>query len=96
MFIAGGICFGVIILLSQTGMPFLLKCVAGGLAVCAVEFAAGMVVNVWLKLNVWDYTHYGYHIMGQVCLRYLIIWSGLSGLVMLAYPFLTKALRYSI
>lgn len=90
MFIAGGVCFIILIQLSISNIPFLLKCLAGGIAVCTVEFAAGCIVNLWLKLNVWDYTHYGYHIMGQVCLRYLVIWSGLSAIVMWGYPALLR------
>jgi uncharacterized membrane protein len=94
MFVAGGICFCILIMISQSGMPFLLKCLAGGLAICVVEFAAGAVVNLWLGLNVWDYTRYGYHILGQVCLRYFVIWSALSGVVMWGYPLLSKAFKH--
>lgn len=90
MFIAGGVCFLILLKLSSVNFPFLLKCVAGGASICAVEFAAGCIVNLWLKLNVWDYTRYGYDIMGQVCLRYFIIWSALSGLVMWGYPALLR------
>lgn len=96
MFIAGGICFCVLIVISHSGMPFVWKCLAGGLAICTVEFAAGCIVNLWLKLNVWDYTRYGYHILGQVCLRYFVIWTLLSGVVMWGYPLLSKTLRYNL
>jgi uncharacterized membrane protein len=96
MFIAGGICFCILIFISQSQLPFLLKCLAGGLAISAVEFAVGCIVNLWMGLNVWDYTHYGYHILGQVCLRYLVIWTALSGIVMWGYPRLSKTLRYNL
>ena len=94
MFIAGGVCLCILIRLSRSGMPFLLKCLAGGLSICAVEFAAGCIVNLWLGLNVWDYTRYGYHILGQVCLRYFVIWSALSAVVMWGYPLLSKTLKH--
>ncbi|HCM14273.1 MAG TPA: hypothetical protein DHW85_13950 [Lachnospiraceae bacterium] len=46
--------------------------------ITAVEFLVGLVVNVWLKLNVWDYSNLPYNIMGQVCLIYTNVWFFLS------------------
>jgi uncharacterized membrane protein len=86
MFIAGGVCFCILIKLAESRrLTFFGKCLAGGASICAVEFVAGCIVNLWLGLGVWDYTRYGYHLWGQVCLRYFIIWSALSGVVIWGY-----------
>ena len=46
--------------------------------ITAVEFLVGLVVNVWLKFNVWDYSKLPYNVMGQVCLLYTNLWFFLS------------------
>ena len=91
MFIAGGACFCILIKLAESDrLTFFGKCLAGGAAICAVEFVAGCIVNLWLRLGVWDYTRYGYHIWGQVCLRYFVIWCALSGAVIWCHGFAVR------
>ena len=82
MFIAGGISFLFLVWLSGLGLPFLLKCVIAGAFITLVEFIVGCVVNLWLRLDVWDYSRCRYNVMGQVCLLFTVLWSGLSGVVM--------------
>lgn len=55
-----------------------LKCVVGALLITAVEFVGGAVINVGLKLHVWDYSARRYHLYGQVCLLYSVLWCFLS------------------
>ena len=77
MFVTGGICFLLIGMLNQAytwNMALVSQMVISGLIVTAVEFTVGLIVNVWLKLNVWDYSKFPYNIMGQVCLLYTNMW----------------------
>lgn len=81
MLIAGGICFVLIGLLNEIfprDMAVLSQMAISAVIVTAVEFTVGLIVNVWLKLNVWDYSDKPYNIMGQVCLLYTNIWFFLS------------------
>ena len=50
----------------------------GGVLVTALEFITGLIVNVWLGLNVWDYSNLPLNLMGQICLPFFFAWVGLS------------------
>jgi len=81
MFLAGGLCFcllGAINRRYEYGMSLIAQTVIGGLAITAVEFAFGLVLNVWLKLHIWDYSGLPHNLMGQVCLAYVYLWQWLS------------------
>lgn len=81
MFIAGGICFVLIGLLNEVyswDMAIISQMAVSAIIITSVEFTVGLIVNVWLKLNVWDYSNKPYNIMGQICLLYTNIWFFLS------------------
>lgn len=59
-------------------MPLTMQMAAGALVVTAAEFAAGVVLNVWLDLSIWDYSELPYNIMGQICPQFTLAWAGLS------------------
>lgn len=84
MFVAGGLSLIAISKIAKTKLSFPLKCLASGGAICLIELASGLVVNVWLGLNVWDYSGEKYNILGQVCPKFFVLWSALSGIVILA------------
>lgn len=73
-------------------MPLSLQAVICGTAITVTEFLAGLVLNVWLKMGVWDYSQMKYNILGQVCPQFLLIWVVLAavGIVMLDW------MRYAI
>ncbi len=81
MFLAGGLCFVFIGLLNDflgekisfIGLMFL-----SALIITAVEFITGIIVNVWLKLDVWDYSYLPYNLNGQICLLFTNLWFLLS------------------
>ena len=50
------------------------QCLIGALLVLLVEFISGCVLNLWLGLDIWDYTGKFGNIMGQVCVQYGILW----------------------
>ena len=81
MFAAGGICvlmFGIINTRVGGRMPVIPRCLLGGAVITAVEFLFGLVFNVWLKMNVWDYSHLPLNLMGQVCVPFFLMWTALS------------------
>lgn len=51
--------------------------IGGGLITIA-EFITGLIVNIWLKLGVWDYSGLPLNIMGQICLPFYFAWVALS------------------
>jgi uncharacterized membrane protein len=81
MFIAGGICFILIGLLNEI-LPWKMAIVSqmaiSAVIITVIEFITGLIVNVWLNLNVWDYSSKPYNIMGQICLLYTNYWFFLS------------------
>lgn len=81
MLVAGGICFILIGGLNEGyswNMSLVSQMVISSGIVTTVEFTVGLIVNVWLKLNVWDYSNMPYNFMGQICLLYTNIWFVLS------------------
>lgn len=59
-------------------MPLWVQCVFGSLMITAVELVAGLILNVYMGLAIWDYSHIPFNLGGQICLRFSIAWVGLS------------------
>ena len=41
----------------------------------ALEFVAGIILNIWLGLGVWDYSNLPGNLMGQICPQFTIAWA---------------------
>ena len=90
MFLLGGICFLFFAIQGRvTGWQDalwrqVLRC---AIFVTSMEFITGIIVNKWLHLEVWDYTDQPFQLFGQICLPFMIIFSGLSvvGIVVSGY-----------
>lgn len=81
MFFLGGLCFLVLGLINEnTGWetPVFFEMLLGAFIITALEFVFGYVLNIRLRLDVWDYSDMPYNIMGQVCLPYMALWFVLS------------------
>lgn len=39
-----------------------------------IEFSSGMIFNVWLKMNLWNYSGKLFNLYGQICLQNAILW----------------------
>lgn len=77
MFLCGGACFLCCGLLNENvkiKMSFVSQMVLSSLIITALEFTTGLIVNVWLKMDIWDYSHLPYNFMGQICLFYSFLW----------------------
>ena len=80
MGIIGGVCVVLVGLLDEVQQrPPLILQMAQGAVICTVlELLAGLVLNVWLGLDVWDYSDVPGNLMGQVCPQFTLAWAGLS------------------
>lgn len=79
MAIAGGIVMVIFnFILCFENIGFLARCLIGALVITAVEFAFGMVVNVWLGWNVWDYSDKPFNVFGQICPIFSLGWFFIS------------------
>jgi hypothetical protein len=83
MLAAGGLCFVLLCFLARSQISLLYGAVIGAIGITLVELAVGSVVNLWLGLEVWDYSMLPFNLWGQVSLPYTLIWFVLSVLVIL-------------
>lgn len=77
MFIVGGIAYILIGIINEYfpwDMYIETQTLIGVGTVLVLEFISGCILNLWLKLNVWDYSNQFGNILGQVCLLFAIIW----------------------
>lgn len=80
MIIAGGICFVIFSKIAKKykNRRILFKSLICALSVTAVEFIFGLVFNILLGMNVWDYSGLPLNFLGQICLLYSMIWMVLA------------------
>ncbi|MBQ2285695.1 MAG: hypothetical protein II252_00050 [Clostridia bacterium] len=77
---AGGICFMFFGSISDKFKKagLFIKGLIGSTFITGVEFIFGVVFNIILKKNVWDYSKMPLNIIGQVCMPYSCLWVLLS------------------
>ena len=76
--ICGGICFLIMYVISKLDIPLIRKWILSASGIVTVEFYTGCLVNLALGWNVWDYSALPYNLLGQICLRFSLIWLALS------------------
>ena len=76
MILLGGLVFAVLYRLDlrMGNKNYVLKCSVGSVIISSMEFLCGYVVNVQLKMHVWDYSGLKFNILGQVCPKYTAVW----------------------
>ena len=91
MFILGSLCFlllgGINEFLSWE-LGFVWQMLIGAGIVTILELIVGIVVNVWLGLEVWDYSNLPFNFMGQICLPFSFAWTLLSGVAIVVDDYL--------
>lgn len=95
MGVLGGLCFIIIGELNEhntTNLSFLNQCICGSLIITSLEFVAGVILNMILGLNIWDYSNMPFNIYGQICLPFTIAWFFLSGVAILLDDFIRHIL----
>ena len=95
MVIVGGICGLLIGLLNEKNkkMNLLLQMVEGMVIVTVLEFVSGIILNLCLGLNVWDYSNMRFNLLGQVCPQFCIAWFFLSYFVIRIDDLLRKTIN---
>ncbi len=83
MFIAGGLSLIAINILCCTFESFkkrniFFKAIIGGFLITIIEFIVGIIYNVLLNQEIWDYTEMPLNLLGQICLPFSILWIALS------------------
>ena len=58
-------------------VPLWIQAAGCAVLVTATELLAGLILNVWLGLGVWDYSDLWGNLWGQICPQFAAIWWGL-------------------
>ena len=76
MAIAGGLCAMFIYVLNTefSNMGLIEKCFAGAVIITSVELVTGIIVNLIMKWDVWDYSDRAFNFLGQICPLYFFLW----------------------
>lgn len=59
-------------------MPMIFQTLICGVAITIVELIAGIIINIILGMNVWDYSNLPFNFLGQICLSFSLLWCVLS------------------
>ena len=80
MFLVGGICFILIGIINEITpkMPLVRQMLMSAAIITALEFMSGCVLNIWLDLDIWDYSNETFNLLGQISLKHTIYWFLLS------------------
>lgn len=82
MLLLGGALFLLIGGLNEVALkwetPLLLQGVYGAAIATAAELLAGVVLNIYLRLGIWDYSNIPFNLLGQICLPFSLLWVALS------------------
>jgi hypothetical protein len=81
MIVVGGLCFVLIGGINEWftwDMALVLQGAIATVNILIVELGAGIVLNRWLGLGIWDYSHLPGNILGQICLPFAAAWYALS------------------
>ena len=76
MFLLGSICFiyaGIQNEFTSWDIPLWKQVLKVDLFVLIAEFVSGCILNLWLKLNVWDYSNLKFNILGQSSLLFAFL-----------------------
>ena len=82
MFVLGGVLFLVLGALNENLLewdtPLFIQGLIGAAIVTSAELISGVVLNLWLGLNVWSYSDIPFNFMGQICLPFSLLWVPVS------------------
>jgi uncharacterized membrane protein len=92
MFILGGLCFILVGLINEYYSIFKISLLTqqsiSCLIITVLELIFGLILNVWLGLDIWDYSNLKFNFMGQICLKYSMLWFFLSLPAIIFYDYL--------
>lgn len=91
MIAVGGICGVIVGLINEDfdfDMPLLLQMFIGAFCITVIEFVSGLILNVWLGLDIWNYSLKPFNLLGIVCLENSVYWYFLSGIAIILDDFI--------
>lgn len=80
MAVVGGICLLMIRSINRrfSYKPYAFRAMLCSVGISLIELASGILLNMILHLNVWDYSAQPLNFMGQICPLYSVLWFFLS------------------
>lgn len=80
MFLVGGICFILIGIINEITpkMPLVRQMLLSAVIITVAEFVSGCILNIWLDLDIWNYSNETFNLLGQISLKHTIYWFLLS------------------
>lgn len=76
----GGLCVVLVYLVDKCALSTWRKMLLCGAGITAIEGICGWILNLALRMNVWDYSNQPFNLYGQVCVLFFWVW------VFLSYP----------
>lgn len=70
--------------------PFFSQVILGATIATALELVAGLILNVWLGLGVWDYSNLPWNLWGQICPQFTVAWAALMAISIKLENFMHK------
>lgn len=86
MFILGGLCFLLVGAINECfpwETPMWKQCIIGTSIILLLEFVFGCILNLWLGLNIWDYSNTPLNLLGQISLPFAVAWYFLTALAII-------------
>lgn len=78
MILVSGVCCYLVGKLNEHPIFFERKmwqqCFTGTFITLFIEFFSGMFLNVWLGLNIWNYSDMKWNLYGQICPQFGFLW----------------------
>ena len=95
MFVLGGLVFGFCVMQGvqmkwTEGLG--IQIIRAVLYAVSLEFTTGIIFNKWLRRNIWDYSDQPFQLWGQICLPFMIIFSGLILIAIILGGILSSAI----
>ena len=94
MGLIAGVAFFVLYFLDDKRLSFFFTMVVGATLITLLELLSGLYLNLYLKLDIWDYRSMPFDLWGQICPTFSLIWLALSALIILFNRFLKREIRF--
>ena len=75
MLLTGGLCLLLLYLIAvRSNWSLPQQWIAGAVIITTLEFLVGIVVNLYLGWDVWDYSNRSLNLFGQICPLFSLFW----------------------
>ena len=90
MGLIAGLSFLFLLFVDSKKLPLFVKALLGSLFITLLELSAGIILNLHLHLDIWDYRASFGNFKGQICPLFSLIWFAASFAVLLINRLLTR------